>query len=127
MPILDGLGAVDVALGKGSRRIACEVSVTTDAEHETGNVQTGDPQIGNTQQRVAQHDAVEQVAEPQHKDAQFSREPDPHRPKEIEREASPRGEEELFGRNPPPAPISRKVLLELRDSLRAFLTLLENE
>jgi len=37
--ILDGLGAVDVALTKGTRTIACEVSVTTDAEHETGNVQ----------------------------------------------------------------------------------------
>jgi excisionase family DNA binding protein len=37
--ILDGLGSVDVALAKGDRTIACEVSVTTDAEHETGNVQ----------------------------------------------------------------------------------------
>ena len=38
-PILDGLGSVDVALEKGDRTIACEVSVTTDADHETGNVQ----------------------------------------------------------------------------------------
>jgi predicted DNA-binding transcriptional regulator AlpA len=38
-PILDGLGSVDVTLEKGGRMIACEVSVTTDAEHETGNVQ----------------------------------------------------------------------------------------
>jgi predicted DNA-binding transcriptional regulator AlpA len=38
-PILDGLGSVDVALEKGSRSIACEISVTTNAEHETGNVQ----------------------------------------------------------------------------------------
>ena len=38
-PILDGLGSVDVALQKGNRRLACEVSVTTDAEHEVGNVQ----------------------------------------------------------------------------------------
>jgi predicted DNA-binding transcriptional regulator AlpA len=38
-PILDGLGSVDVALTKGSRTIACEISVTTDAEHEVGNVQ----------------------------------------------------------------------------------------
>jgi len=37
--ILDGLGSVDVALEKGSRLIACEVSVTTDAEHETQNIQ----------------------------------------------------------------------------------------
>jgi excisionase family DNA binding protein len=37
--ILDGLGSVDVALEKGNRMIACEVSVTTDAEHEVGNVQ----------------------------------------------------------------------------------------
>jgi excisionase family DNA binding protein len=37
--ILDGLGAVDVSLKKGSRSIACEISVTTDAEHEAGNVQ----------------------------------------------------------------------------------------
>ncbi len=38
-PILDGLGSVDVAVEKGSRSIACEVSVTTDAEHEIRNVQ----------------------------------------------------------------------------------------
>jgi excisionase family DNA binding protein len=38
-PILDGLGSVDVVLEKEGRAIACEVSVTTDAEHETGNVQ----------------------------------------------------------------------------------------
>jgi excisionase family DNA binding protein len=38
-PILDGLGSVDVALEKGSRLIACEISVTTDAPHETANVQ----------------------------------------------------------------------------------------
>jgi predicted DNA-binding transcriptional regulator AlpA len=38
-PILNGLGSVDVALKKGSRSIACEISVTTDAEHEIGNVQ----------------------------------------------------------------------------------------
>ena len=37
--ILDGLGSVDVALEKGSRSIACEISVTTNAEHEIGNVQ----------------------------------------------------------------------------------------
>jgi excisionase family DNA binding protein len=37
--ILDGLGSVDVTLEKGSRRIACEISVTTDAPHEVGNVQ----------------------------------------------------------------------------------------
>ena len=37
--ILDGLGSVDVALTKGTRKIACEVSVTTDAVHEAGNVQ----------------------------------------------------------------------------------------
>jgi excisionase family DNA binding protein len=38
-PILDGLGSVDVALEKGSRAIACEISVTTDPQHEVGNVQ----------------------------------------------------------------------------------------
>ncbi len=38
-PILDGLGSVDVALEKASQRIACEVSVTTDSEHEVQNVQ----------------------------------------------------------------------------------------
>jgi hypothetical protein len=37
--IHQSLGSVDVALEKGGRRIACEVSVTTDAEHELGNVQ----------------------------------------------------------------------------------------
>ena len=38
-PILDGLGSVDVALEQGSRAIACEISVTTDPQHEVGNVQ----------------------------------------------------------------------------------------
>jgi hypothetical protein len=38
-PILDGLGAVDVALEKDGRSIACEISVTTSVEHEIGNVQ----------------------------------------------------------------------------------------
>jgi excisionase family DNA binding protein len=37
--ILDGLGSVDVALEKGGRTIACEISVTTDAQHEVGNCQ----------------------------------------------------------------------------------------
>lgn len=37
--ILDGLGSVDVALEKGNHAIACEVSVTTDPQHEIGNVQ----------------------------------------------------------------------------------------
>lgn len=36
--VLGGKGSVDVALEKGERRIACEVSITTDAEQETGNV-----------------------------------------------------------------------------------------
>jgi excisionase family DNA binding protein len=38
-PILGGLGLVDVALEKTGRAIACEISVTTDPEHEVGNVQ----------------------------------------------------------------------------------------
>lgn len=38
-PILDGAGRVDVALSKGKRRIACEISVTTSAEHELQNVE----------------------------------------------------------------------------------------
>jgi predicted DNA-binding transcriptional regulator AlpA len=38
-PILDGLGWVDVALQKGERSIACEISVSTAADHELGNVQ----------------------------------------------------------------------------------------
>ena len=38
-PILDGLGLVDVALEKQGRLIACEISVTTDAEHEAANIQ----------------------------------------------------------------------------------------
>jgi hypothetical protein len=37
--ILDGAGRVDVALSKGKRRIACEISVTTCAEHELQNVE----------------------------------------------------------------------------------------
>lgn len=38
-PILDGLGWVDVALQSGERSIACEISVSTAADHELGNVQ----------------------------------------------------------------------------------------
>ncbi len=37
--ILDGLGNVDVALRKGDHSLACEIAVTTDAEHELQNVQ----------------------------------------------------------------------------------------
>jgi hypothetical protein len=37
--ILDGLGSVDVALEKGELRIACEISVSSSAEQEVGNVQ----------------------------------------------------------------------------------------
>jgi len=38
-PVLDGTGSIDVALEKGERRIACEISVTTSADHEIGNIQ----------------------------------------------------------------------------------------
>jgi predicted DNA-binding transcriptional regulator AlpA len=39
-PVLDGMGSVDVVLEKtGSPPIACEISVTTTAEHEIGNAQ----------------------------------------------------------------------------------------
>lgn len=37
--ILDGLGQVDVSLLRGERRIACEISVTTNQDHELGNVE----------------------------------------------------------------------------------------
>ena len=37
--VLDGLGVVDVALRKGERAVACEITITTTAEHELGNVQ----------------------------------------------------------------------------------------
>lgn len=37
--VLDGLGVVDVALRKGDRSVACEITVTTTPEHEVGNVQ----------------------------------------------------------------------------------------
>jgi GTPase SAR1 family protein len=37
--ILDGLGNVDVALRKGERAVACEIGVTTSAEHEVQNIQ----------------------------------------------------------------------------------------
>jgi hypothetical protein len=37
--ILDGAGQVDVALLRGDRRIACEISVTTNQDHELGNVE----------------------------------------------------------------------------------------
>lgn len=37
--ILDNLGSVDVALRKGERRVACEIAVTTTAEHEFENIQ----------------------------------------------------------------------------------------
>ncbi|WP_374652307.1 type IV secretory system conjugative DNA transfer family protein [Dongia sp.] len=38
-PILDGAGKVDVSLTLGDHRIACEISVTTDYEHELGNIE----------------------------------------------------------------------------------------
>ena len=38
-PILDGVGKVDVSLEKGERKIACEISVTSTAEYELGNIQ----------------------------------------------------------------------------------------
>jgi predicted DNA-binding transcriptional regulator AlpA len=38
-PVLDGLGFVDVALERGGRSVACEIGMTTDAEHEVGNLQ----------------------------------------------------------------------------------------
>ena len=37
--VLDGLGSVDVALRKGERSVACEISITTEASHEAANVQ----------------------------------------------------------------------------------------
>ena len=38
-PVLDGLGSVDVALKKGDRSVACEISVTSSPEQELANVQ----------------------------------------------------------------------------------------
>jgi hypothetical protein len=37
--VLAGLGSVDVALEKDGYAIACEISVSTDVEHELGNIQ----------------------------------------------------------------------------------------
>ena len=37
--ILSGIGKVDVALEKDGRSIACEISITSDVEHELGNIQ----------------------------------------------------------------------------------------
>jgi hypothetical protein len=37
--ILDGLGSVDVALDRGERSIACEISVASTAEQELGNIE----------------------------------------------------------------------------------------
>lgn len=37
--ILDGAGRVDVSLIRGEYRIACEISVTTNQDHELGNVE----------------------------------------------------------------------------------------
>lgn len=37
--ILNGAGRVDVSLVRGERRIACEISVTTNQDHELGNVE----------------------------------------------------------------------------------------
>ncbi len=38
-PTSDGLGRVDVGLSRGSERIACEISITTDNEHELKNIE----------------------------------------------------------------------------------------
>ena len=37
--VLDGAGSVDLALEKNGTRIACEISITTDAAHEVGNIE----------------------------------------------------------------------------------------
>ncbi len=37
--ILDGAGRVDVSIVRGKSRIACEISVTTNQDHELGNVE----------------------------------------------------------------------------------------
>ena len=37
--ILDGAGRIDVSLVRGERRIACEISVTTNQDQELGNVE----------------------------------------------------------------------------------------
>lgn len=38
-PVLDGLGNVDVALERNGHSVACEIRMTTDAEHEAQNIQ----------------------------------------------------------------------------------------
>ena len=38
-PILDGLGSVDVALEFGDISVACEIGISTSADHEIGNIQ----------------------------------------------------------------------------------------
>jgi len=38
-PVLDGLGNVDVALEKDGGSVACEISITSTADYEAGNVQ----------------------------------------------------------------------------------------
>jgi hypothetical protein len=38
-PILSGAGSVDVSLEKGEGKIACEISVTTETDHEIDNIQ----------------------------------------------------------------------------------------
>ncbi len=38
-PILAGAGSVDVSLEKGERKIACEISVTSETDHEIDNIQ----------------------------------------------------------------------------------------
>lgn len=38
-PILAGAGSVDVSLEKGEQKIACEISVTTETDHEIDNIQ----------------------------------------------------------------------------------------
>lgn len=37
--VLDGAGRVDVALARDGKRIACEISVSTNPQHEFGNIQ----------------------------------------------------------------------------------------
>jgi hypothetical protein len=38
LPVLNGLGQIDLVLEKGERRIACEISITTNDGHELENV-----------------------------------------------------------------------------------------
>jgi excisionase family DNA binding protein len=121
-PVLDGLGIVDVTLEKDGRLpIACEISVTTNAEHEIGNVQKclaadfGEVILISSEKKVltsVRHALVAALSSSQYRQVKF------FTPEEmfsyldgLDAKVSP-------GRTPPPDPSELLTAKEVEELLR---------